>query len=419
MSRIEYQEIQPQTLEINLNEVSFQDTPKKDVITLPQIYWSDNTAWDIANIYAYDLLVDEGLNIKTIKTNMMHLNAYASWLETQDNIEWYTFPNRKSERCIFIFRGELIKQRENKLLSPTTTTHRMRSVIKFYRWVTKKNLIEQDIELWQDKKIKITSINKFGFEHSFDVTTTDLAIPLNRNNSSIDLENGISPVNPKHINSILDFAKNNAPIEIYLMLKLGFFTGMRIGSITDLKVETLEKNFTYLQDLSMGKIKIGSQAEPPVQTKFSTTGYAIIPTELKDELLEYANSIRRLKRIKDSKNANLLFITCKGNKYLEENSQSINVAIYRLRKTALAQGHYEFKDFHFHRTRATFATLLMQYCLNIMDVSSAVSLVKECCMHRDEQTTLKYVKFIHTHEKLAKLSNEYTKMFLGLENEEL
>lgn len=419
MSRIEYQEIQPQTLEINLNEVSFQDTPKKDVITLPQIYWSDNTAWDIANIYAYDLLVDEGLNIKTIKTNMMHLNAYASWLETQDNIEWYTFPNRKSERCIFIFRGELIKQRENKLLSPTTTTHRMRSVIKFYRWVTKKNLIEQDIELWEDKKIKITSINKFGFEHSFDVTTTDLAIPLNRNNSSIDLENGISPVNPKHINSILDFAKNNAPIEIYLMLKLGFFTGMRIGSITDLKVETLEKNFTYLKDLSMGKIKIGSQAVPPVQTKFSTTGYAIIPTELKDELLEYGNSIRRLKRIQDSKNADLLFLTSKGNKYLEENSQSINVAIYRLRKTALAQGHYEFKDFHFHRTRATFATLLMQYCLNIMDVSSAVSLVKECCMHRDEQTTLKYVKFIHTHEKLANLSNEYTKMFLGLEDEKL
>lgn len=418
MSRIEYQKIQPQTLSISSKDISFQNSPYLDSVLLPQIYWSDNTSWDIANIYAYDLFVNEHLKIKTIRTDMMHLNAYALWLETQDDIDWLTFPKRKSERCIFIFRGELIKLRNNKQLSPTTTTHRMRSVIKFYRWVLRNNLIKQDTQLWQDKKFKVTAFNKFGFEHTFDVMTTDLAIPLKSNNSNIDLEDGITPINPQHVATILDYAKKNAPIEIYLMLKLGFYTGMRIGSITDLKVQTIE-NFVYLKDMSMGTIKIGSHANPPVQTKFSKTGNIIIPTELKDELLDYANSVKRLKRTFNSEYPDHLFLTARGNRYLDDNSQSINVAIHRLRKQALTDRFYDFKDFYFHRTRATFATVLMQYCLSKMDVTSAVSLVKDCCMHKDEKTTLKYVKFIHTHEKLASLSNAYTEMFLGLQREKV
>lgn len=418
MSRIEYQKIQPQLLSISLEELSFNNSSRNDCVLLPQIYWSNNTRWDVANIYAYDLFINERLKIKTIQTDIMHLKAYASWLESQNDIDWLTFPKRKSDRCIFIFRGELIKQRESKALSPSTATHRMRSVIKFYRWVLGNNLIKQETELWQDKKLKVTAFNKFGFEHTFDVMTTDLAIPLRTNNSNIDLEDGISPINPKHASSILDYAKNNAPIEIYLMLKIGFYTGMRIGSITDLKVQTIE-NFAYLQNMSMGTIRIGTQANPQVRTKFSKTGNIIIPTELRDELLEYAYSVKRLKRISNSEYSDHLFLTARGNKYLDDNNQSINVAIHRLRKRALTEGIYEFKGFHFHRTRATFATVLMQYCLNKMDVSSAISLVKDCCMHKDEQTTLKYVKFIHTHEKLSNLSNEYTKMFLGLKHDNL
>lgn len=43
------------------------------------------------------------------------------------------------------------------------------------------------------------------------------------------------PLIPNMFQKFLEYAKTYAPIEIYLMLKLGFFTGMRIGSITDLK----------------------------------------------------------------------------------------------------------------------------------------------------------------------------------------
>ena len=413
MSRIENVKIKPQNIIVKDNQVIFKESTNLESQNLPQIYWSNNKAWDVANLYAYDLMVNERVQLKTIQTDMQHLNAYASWLETEDNLTWWHFPNKKSERCVFVFKGYLIKQRNNQQLAPSTATHRMRAVIKFYRWIQRNNLINKDIELWKNKFKKITVINKFGFEHSFDVLTTDLAIPLRANSSNIDLEDGVSPINPKHVPKILEYAKTHAPIEIYLMLKLGFFTGMRIGSITDLKLATIE-NYSYLDDMSMATIRIGLDAIPPVQTKFSKSGNIIIPTELVNELLEYAYDVRRLKRIKKVENSVNLFLTSRGNKYLGNEGKSINVAIHRLRKSALENGVYEFKDFYFHRTRATFATVLMQYCLEKMDVTSAVQLVRDCCIHKDEKTTLKYVKFIEQNKQLAKISNEYTKAFLGL-----
>ena len=413
MSRIENVKIKPQNIIIKDNQVIFKESTNLESQNLPQIYWFNNQAWDVANLYAYDLMVNERVKLKTIQTDMQHLNAYASWLETKENLTWWHFPNKKSERCVFVFKGYLIQQRNNQEIAPSTATHRMRAVSKYYRWVQHNNLINKDFELWQNKLKKITVVNKFGFEHSFNVLTTDLAIPLKANNSNIDLEDGVSPINPKHVPKILEYAKTYAPIEIYLMLKLGFFTGMRIGSITDLKVATIE-NYSYLEDMSMATIRIGLDATPPVHTKFSKGGNIIIPTELVNELLGYAYDVRRLKRIKKVENSENLFLTIRGNKYLDDEGKSINVAIHRLRKSALEMGVYEFKDFYFHRTRATFATVLMQYCLEKMDVTSAVQLVRDCCLHKDEKTTLKYVKFIEQNKQLAKISNEYTKAFLGL-----
>lgn len=412
MSRIEELKIEQYNLDIEGSEVRFNQSKHLDAQLLPQIYWKDHTGWEEANLYAYDLVVNGDIKLKTIKTEMMHLNAYATWLE-ENEIDWLQFPEKKSERCIFLFRGYLVKKRENNELSPSTITHRMRSVIKFYKWIKSNNFIDQDKKIWRDKFKKFTFINKFGFEKTFEVMTNDAAIPLNKNNSGCNLEGGISPINPADVVKIIEFTKSNAPKELYLMLKLGFYTGMRIGSIADLKVQTIE-NFIYLKNTSMATIAIGLNANPPVQTKYSKSGSIIIPTELVNELLEYAYDVRRLKRIKKIENNDILFLTTNGNKYLDDSGKAINVAMYRLRKYALEKGVHEFKDFYFHRTRATFATVLMQYCLKNMDVVSAVQLVRDCCLHKDEKTTLEYVQFIKQHEKLANLSNEYTELFLGL-----
>lgn len=141
-----------------------------------------------------------------------------------------------------------------------------------------------------------------------------------------------------------------------------------------------------------------------------------MPKTLIDELLAYAESPRRLKRIHSAEMNQILFLTNRGNKYLDDKGKSINVAIHRLKKLALEKGRFEFNDFYFHRTRATFATVLMQYSLNHMSTSAAIQFVQSCCLHKDAQTTLKYVRFIENQEKLSKISDEYTTLFLGMEN---
>ena len=169
--------------------------------------------------------------------------------------------------------------------------------------------------------------------------STDLAIPL-INNSNIELEGGLSPVNPREVPNILNVAINHSSIELYLLLKLGFYTGMRIGTISDLKVETLEKSILFKNE-TMSRIQVGPNASPPVSTKYSKDGSILIPTELVHELLDYCYSIRRLKRVANSldENAELVFLTKEGNRYLSLNNKAINVAMHRLRKIGVGLGY--------------------------------------------------------------------------------
>ena len=79
MSRIENVKIKPQNIIIKDNQVIFKESTNLESQNLPQIYWFNNQAWDVANLYAYDLMVNERVKLKTIQTDMQHLNAYAGW----------------------------------------------------------------------------------------------------------------------------------------------------------------------------------------------------------------------------------------------------------------------------------------------------------------------------------------------------
>ena len=58
----------------------------------------------------------------------------------------------------------------------------------------------------------------------------------------------------------------------------------------------------------------------------------------------------------------------------------------------------------------------MEYCLTKMSPMNAMQLVKDACMHKDEQVTFKYIKFLENSKNLEKISNQYTNIFLGIEN---
>lgn len=390
---------------------------KKDIDGLPQIIWEDQMPWREANLWATSRATGKKVNIKTIISTMKHVHAFANWLE-DERLTWYHFPDRESDRCLVMYRGHLISQRDLGHIAPSTTQHRMNAIIRVYRWFKAYNLISADLPMWEDKKVGVKIQDTFGFERTIERSTTDLAI-ANRRVIGSNLEDGLLPVASSCVTTILEYSKEHASKELDLMLRLGFCTGMRIGTICDLKIKTIE-HATPVPDMNgYWYIAIGPGAHPPVHTKHSVTGQIWIEEQYLNELKEYIYSTRRLKRQALAKESNRqnIFLNRFGRPYATEgrnSSRSVNIEIGRLKKSGLGLGLYAFRGFHFHRTRCTFATELARIGLKHCSVSLTLSLVKNQLLHRDEATTLEYIKFVQNSQAKEELSNEFTAAFLGL-----
>lgn len=101
---------------------------------LPQIFWSNGVPWHEANHWALTKATSlRSGRVKTIRSLMKHLAAYASWLELKEGRDWRHFPLRKQDRTPVIYRGEVIKQRDRGSLAASTAHERMAAVIQFYR----------------------------------------------------------------------------------------------------------------------------------------------------------------------------------------------------------------------------------------------------------------------------------------------
>ena len=381
--------------------------------SLPQIFWEDGSTWGEANLWALTQATSQK-DLKTVSRSMSHLAAYAKWLEVE-GIDWWHFPARESERCLNLFRGALVDARNTGELAPSTVSQRMAAVVRFYRWLQSMRLLSTEWPMWQERQIGIKLTDTFGFEHTLRVTSTDLSIPNRKVAGGVPLEDGLLPVSAASMNDILQFAEQEASEEFRLMLLLGFLSGLRIGSITDLKVKSLE-NASIDPVVGWRRLALGPGARPPVATKFGVSGMVPILDGVLELVLAYSTSTRRLKRqaVAAKEHRDLLFLTRFGTPYGSENSRAVNVGMSRLRAAGRAAGIHALRNFHFHRSRATFATELMRVALGCMPVADAVDFVRESCLHRDEATTLRYVRFIERSKAMAESADAFTEAFLGL-----
>jgi integrase len=414
MASLEQINYQPHRAEISDGSLLWTALKRKPIKKLPQIVWEDNSTWAEANIWALDQATSSKRDLKTVRSNMSHLLAYAKWLEAE-SVEWWHFPERESERCLVRFRGALVAARDSGDLAPSTASQRMAAVIRFYKWMRSRRLISPEWPMWEERSVGITLTNSFGLEHTMRVASTDLAIPNRKVAGAIQLEDGLLPVSVSAMKEILALTDKVSTEELSLMLRLGFFTGLRLGSITDLKVKTLQ-DATIVPEVGWKRLAVGPGARPPVATKFSVSGAVPIPEELLDLLLDYSISTGRLKRqaLASPEDQGLLFLTRYGNSYNGDDSRAINVEMSRLRTAGKKAGLKVLRGFHFHRTRATFATELMRVALKFMPVGDAIQYVRESCLHKDESTTMKYIKFIEANKAMAEAADAFTSLFMGL-----
>lgn len=414
MASLEFIHYQPRNIEVSERSLQWKELKRKPITNLPQIVWVDNSTWAEANLWALEQATSCKRDLKTVRSNMAHLLGYAKWLEGE-SISWWHFPEKESERCLVRFRGAVIAARNNGELAPSTASQRMAAAIRFYKWMRSRRLISPEWPMWEERSVGITLTNSFGLEHTMRVASTDLSIPNRKVAGAIQLEDGLLPVSISAMKEILTLADKVSTEELSLMLRLGFFTGLRIGSITDLKVQTLH-NATIAPEVGWKRLAVGPGARPPVATKFSVSGAIPIPEELLKLLLDYSVSTRRLKRqaLADPEDQDLLFLTRYGNSYSGDDSRAVNVEMSRLRAAGKKAGVKVLRGFHFHRTRATFATELMRVALKFMPVGDAIQFVREACLHKEEATTMRYIKFIEANKAMAEAADSFTNLFMGL-----
>lgn len=421
MPRLEYIRHTPLRASVIGGKVIWRQPEGSPIVDgLPQIFWADGLPWREANLWLMLQATEARKDIATIKSKSASIYAYSKWLEEAE-VDWRDFPTRESDRCLVKYRGYLIKSRKANLIAPSTTSQRMRVVIQFYRWLRHTSLLSPEWPMWRESFISIKRSNEFGLERTFTVNTTSLSIP-NKSTVGEKLEDGLFPVSEHDRTKILEIAQSHAPREIHLMLMVGFSTGMRIQTLASLAIQTLENAVEDPATPQLYRLAVGPGASPPVSTKNDVTGHVWITKSLLDELMVYCYSAERLLRQAKAKpeNRDLVFITRRGNPYADRNkdrSPAINVSMSTLRKIGRKHGISALKVFKFHQTRCTFATELARLAVKAGGAIHAIGIVKDALLHRDESTTIRYIKFIERTPIKISMANDFTKAFLGVTSE--
>lgn len=418
MARLIQIDYQPHNLEVRESSVHWIPSEhRRPTLGLPQIVWEDGTSFRPANTWAASLATE--VKWATVQSNISKLLPYSKFLEDA-GLDWFHFPKLKADRCLVRYRGHLVSLRDAGEISPAAATERMRVAIRFYRYLMSEGLIDPELTLWRERRFTFTTFDYKGFERTVNVTTTDLSIP-NRKRTGVSLEDGLRPLSDTGLRELLTIAKSGT-VEFYLMLLIGAFTGARIGTICDLKCASLYLASPDPQDNSSVLINVGPSATPPVATKFDVNGQISMPTVLLDKLLEYAVSMRRIKRSAkaDRQNADLLFLNSRGSPYCtqgHESSSAIRQFTREIRKLARSQGIQELRDFRFHWTRATFGTRVTEQLLRSHAVNVVLAFVKRLLLHKNEATTLRYIRFVEQKPLKQAAANAFTNEFFGFDHE--
>jgi integrase len=385
---------------------------------LPQIFWGDGQPWSEANLWALEMSRSRDVKLKTTTSLMEHLHKYANWLEREPidgqpaPTDWRHFPKNKADRVLVRYRGELVDSRDRGELSPSTTTARMRAVIRFYRYCDGHHFISRDAPKWQDKLAVVHYFDTVGFERTLQRITTDISIP-NRARPGIRLEDGLLPLTTEHMMELLTFSKTNASQELHLMLTTGCLTGARLGTITTLRISALEQAMRDPMVPGMWVVPAGPGTG--IATKFDVSGDLMLPDLLMKQIRDYSSSRRHLDRvIKASTNdKSRLFLTRHGKPY---KPTAVDREMVELRLNGMAAGLKFLQRFKFHQTRATYGTWLMSICLKVASVKASIEFVKRAMHHKNESTTFGYITFIeHTNAKIE-VANAFTEAFLGIKN---
>ena len=445
MARLEYIRLPLERLVVENGSVRFERQEVVDPRTrirmpvtaerVPQLVWHSGEFWGEANLWLLRrarLLLSGKLKEETIGANGKDLLAYAQWLEDAEK-QWWQCPGREDERPLNLYRGFLVASAGSEtaegsaqtgigprpsVLSPLLASRRMSTVKAFYSWLLQEEILSPGFQLWTEKKIRIPYEDAFGFKRHVEAVQTSLDIRVSRRKNDDGLEEGLHPVSLDVRDKILDLAHRRASRELFFMLSLGFWSGLRLGSVCDLKIQTLENAIPIHNNPELKLLSIGPQANPPVQMKLDQNSSGIvIPTRLLDDLMDYAVGLRRGKRVKRAKpqHKHLLFLTKNGNPYGSlgsDRSPSINKEMSSFKRLAREE-NLNIDDFTFHCSRATFATIWAEVARDQGRLHEFFPTLKRMLAHKHDRTTWRYIRWSEKAKVRSEVMDEFTRLMFG------
>jgi integrase len=286
----------------------------------------------------------------------------------------------------------------------------MAAVIQFYRYADANELVGSQVPMWQDRLAVIPLYDSKGFKRTIVRLTSELSIAKRQRIGTV-LEDGLLPLRAEHMTALLRYTAEHAVEELHRMLSVGFFTGARVGTIVTLTIASLNTAREDPHTPGIYLLAVGPGTN--IATKFSVRGEIMVPAAVLQDLKRYAFSTRRLLREAkaNTKDKKALFLTKSGQPYTVE---TVNRLVYEMRKNPVSVGFYFMSRFKFHQSRATFGTWLMQLLLDAGSKTDAIRIVRDAMLHKDEKTTLGYIKFLENSRAKAHFASEFNAAFTGL-----
>lgn len=239
----------------------------------PILRWSTGELWDEANIWLGALaqsIPTQDIRIKSIRFLAYALITFMRFVESEGR-PWNYLPVIPADRTINRYRKHLIDARKSGELAASTVSAKMSIVLRLFRWAQKNEIISSvAFEVTSVKVVKVP--DRHGRELAVSISFSNLAIP-NRKASADRVEGGLMPVSISYRDELIDFARDHLSYELYLMLRVAFETGLRIESICDLKVNTINWGTPDYFDARLSWLQVGPNIDgAPVATKYGVQG---------------------------------------------------------------------------------------------------------------------------------------------------
>lgn len=409
--------------------VSFQD---EDYIHgMKIILQPDDTPWVEGNLYLLSRAKQyPKLSEGTLYAEAANLREFMNFM-LDHNLDYRDFKGREFERPTYLFKAHFKLAIARSEKDAESINNKMRSVIRFYRWLMKYRNFIAAKPPWKEKTIQVSRVDRYGVTRFREVITTDLTFPKNKDQSSDFIYDGgkLRPLNKFEQDAMIEALSHIGNVEMLLAFLLSLFSGMRIQTVLTLRIGNVVEASS--EDTNTYPVIAGEGFF--VDTKYGKKQNIKVPGWVHHRIHIYLQSeryqSRKAQALNRDESEQYVFLSRTGNPlYVSQldkdkyKSREKGSAIRKFMKNALfplltSRGH-DFK-FSFHDLRASFGMNLVEERKELLAQGKIgylelIDYVAKRLHHSSRETTMSYLDYRRVNQLVHEADTDYQQHIMRL-----